>query len=346
MKYIFLTLALLSSSFSALSEPLYCAGITQSICSDAKSSFMYRELAKNIQRQFMGGITSQSTLTQRRLAGTPSIQLAENSVYAELKVTKDDIKNLFAELKTELKGLISGHPSLSQDVKAVMFQNLSNTELIMEYQIYFNTYSALLKKAYPQNTADTNSDHAFGAFASNCSDTGMVPNAMNSMTFENNAFHGSIIICPGWLGYMTDRMMTRSQALNSLAMIIGHELGHSLGAQFFKESYKLMGECYNAIKKDPSYWEQKGDETSADYWATLLFSQRISAQGINNQDLVNQLGHATHNFCDLHLGPKHPVGFDRIEYTFSRNKAVLNNMGCSPVSEARPYCDIDGIHTR
>ncbi len=142
-----------------------------------------------------------------------------------------------------------------------------------------------------------------------CGSSGLAANAMSEGP--------SVVICPGFLVSLAARRATHEQALDSLALVLGHELGHAVDSWKFPKAY------LDLPKKGPN----KGRiarEVSSDSWSITAGVRRF--EGRSAQDIADAWAFHFAWFCAL---PAEDEPMHRTRFIWlSRRSDVRAQLGC------------------
>ncbi len=331
--------------------PLQCREPVTAVCNIQKPENRIPQIDAAIKRRFF---PREHRTPQARLnAYIGAAREAENQVYSQSPVTRDDVQGLFDNLRTNLRGLIAQNPNIPQNQRQRMYDQLGAVQFYVSGPEYMASELARRRTENPTSPDNEQIENTTNGYSGFC-EQGMGINALN----RGNKIH----LCPGMIQSLIDRRSTREEMMNALAFTIGHELSHSIGPNNFPDLYKTMGECYGRLNNDPHYWNgrpridtpdaqsghnhnhhSRAEEIVADYWGTQLLAQRMASQGVTGESALRTIAHATDDFCNNDHGPGYATGNDRIGQTVVRNPTIREALGCGS-QPARTSCSMAGAH--
>lgn len=302
----------------------HCQDLAAAVCAQPRGT-----VRANLETQLKASLDKSSYDTHYS-----SIMNAHREALARIPASSAEIKSLFNSIKGNLIRMVGDQPGIPNDVKDRMKQTAASTRILMPDEYFEDQFRRITAK-YPNDPANEIRADIMEAFTNNCGDTGM-----NESAF---AIDDTVVVCPGVLLQGIDGGAdNKEEYLNSLTVIFAHEAAHPIGKDFFPDVYQQMGNCLNEVSGKSNYWEQKGDEISADYWATRLFSQRLATTGTSNQHAVDAVAQNFGSLCTSDPIDSYPSVQDRMNLLFGRNPVMRQVMGCEAPTAEKPVCGLLG----
>jgi hypothetical protein len=329
--------------------PLQCREPVTAVCNVRKPEDRIPQMEAALKRRFF---PRQHRNQRERLASyMGSAREAENQVFSQSPVTRQDLESMFNTVKANLRGLIAENPNIPANERQSMFDQLGAVQFFVSGSEYMASELVRRRAENTQSTDEQHHERTVAGYDHFCG-LGLGANALN----RGNKIH----ICPGLLQSLIDRRTSREETLNALAFTMGHELSHSIGPSRYPQLYQRMGDCYNQLNNSASYWNGsqpvqtedaqgghrphpgRAEEIAADYWGTQILAQRMGEQGVTGDFAVRTVAHATDGFCGTNE-PGYADGNDRIGQTVVRHPTVRQALGCGD-QPARASCSMAGMH--
>lgn len=239
------------------------------------------------------------------------IVFSENELRHTYKITDQDLRDLFEEVKVILKEGISELKDVNEKEKLRLMGALTGTQ--------FMTFGVFLKLTVP----DGNKKKILEQIErfSWCGQDGLHRNAFQ--------IEKTTVFCPGLIVEQLNQGATeKSEILLGLSQTMGHELGHVLDHPAQSGRYKATGECFNKYVDQPDFWKTFGNETYADYWGSIALGKMIRKKKPERDNLIRTLARHMSLSCKDKTGTKHPAGKLRIDLNLKTNPIIQEALGC------------------
>lgn len=258
------------------------------------------------------------------LPSLDTIERVENEVFEASIVKKDDLSQLFNEVKTSMKTVINRNAELNSEQRSQMIAKIEKVQFMSGSE-----YVRMREGDEARNKGIRNYHDKCG--------NGSIVSAFNQMD--------KIVLCPGLIQSLMDfSPRSKREVLNSLAFTIGHELAHSIDATAdrFPEPYERMKSCYNQLQGGSGQFETRGPEISADYWGSQIFAERLRIDDVTGSEAIRALALATDDFCTFNEDEAYPSGHARLDLTIGRDPSIRQSLGCEAPTPEAPVCTMAG----
>lgn len=312
----------------------HCRDLEAYICSLPRGNER-QTLETEMMARFAAAVPAGGNLLAAVQAMRDTLRNSEAEVRSRIPVTQEEIAGHFNSIKAGLIRTVGDQPGLSQEMRNEMRQKLATVEL-NDTDTFLNDVIPVLRQATPNATEEQIQQRAMRMVGRNCGISGM---EASSFAWENK-----IVLCPGYLMNVMDMgARTKDEFLNGLNVLFAHEIAHPIGRYDYPAAYEQMGECYNEINNNPNYWQQKGDEISADYWSSRIFAERLATTGTTGIPAANAFATNFASLCEGNeLQDMYPTRRDRINVVFGRNPVMRDVLGCEAPTQERPVCGLMG----
>lgn len=316
----------------------WCANLARYSCSVKKSSNLAGALDRSIQDRFFRNIKPNSTLKEQNDANFNAIKTAELEVYGQSLVKKPDVIQVFNEAKMTIKQSIAANPQLIPSNKTKMMEKINSVEMRTGAE-YIERLTAKIQQQLPNEVPDKIREQVIMLYQSSCGRNGL----------DVNAFYDGkeLVLCPGLVYSLSDyNPRNKNDVMDALSFTIGHEVGHAIDAEEMPEVYSNMRACYVGMTNSPAIWSEGiASEISADYWGSLVLSNRLRNNGVRGKEAARSVALATDGFCSESVADphaKHPSGTFRVNATISTFPAMREALSCEGPTNEAPACMING----
>lgn len=298
----------------------HCQDLAAAVCARRRGS-----ARTQIQNNISQRLGDRSFETRRS-----AIRAAHQQVMNRAPVRWEEISQHYISTRTSLMRAVTDQPGIPENTRNQMVSKITNMKII-DSDIYF---SEGLSRNSQGNLTNTQNALMLN-FVQKCGETGMNEN----MFIDGD----SIVVCPGALFQGIDSgALSSEDYLNSLTFMIAHESSKAISSSQFPDVYRTMSTCIADVMGSPSYWQQKGDELSADYWSTRVLSQRLALTGVSNNYAVAALFQNFGRMCGQDQGMAAPSTTDMLNLIVGRNPVMREVLGCLAPTTEKPVCGLMG----
>ena len=317
----------------------WCANLSKYACTIKKNSNLVGSLDQSIKDRFTGKLNSSTSPKIVVDTYYNAIKASENEVFGQSLAKRPDVVQVFMDTKTTMRMAITSNPQIPRATQTKMANAIMAIDMRTGTE-YIDELAARIKKQLPNENNEKIRASAIEVYQSSCGEHGLDVNAF----FDS----GKLVICPGLVYSLSDYgPKNKSDVMDALSFTIGHEMGHAIDAAEMPEVYSNMRACYVGMTNNPKIWEEDiAAEISADYWGSLVLSNRLRNNGVRGKDAAKAVALATDGFCsdsptvDGH--PEHPTGEFRVNATMSTFPAMREALSCEGPTNNSPACMING----